>query len=88
MITKLVMTAALLIPITTSAVIAKELRHRATSAAAHPGGLQGYARADVNRHTTLSRSQTVYGYDGRYLGADPDPFIRLQLLRDSNANRY
>jgi hypothetical protein len=26
----------------------------------------------------------VYAWDGRYLGADPDPNIRFQLLRDQN----
>ena len=27
---------------------------------------------------------TVYGWDGRVLGSDPDPNIRFQLLRDQN----
>jgi len=26
----------------------------------------------------------VYAWDGRYLGSDPDPNIRFQLLRDQN----
>jgi hypothetical protein len=26
----------------------------------------------------------VYAWDGRYLGADPDPNIRFQLMRDQN----
>jgi hypothetical protein len=29
-------------------------------------------------------ANTVYGWDGRVLGADPDPNIRFQLLRDQN----
>lgn len=41
-------------------------------------------------HAQASRSQpardanAVYGWDGRYLGADPDPNIRFQLMRDQN----
>jgi hypothetical protein len=26
----------------------------------------------------------IYAWDGRYLGTDPDPNIRFQLLRDQN----
>lgn len=26
----------------------------------------------------------IYAWDGRYLGADPDPNIRFQLMRDQN----
>ena len=26
----------------------------------------------------------VYAWDGRYLGSDPDPNIRFQLMRDQN----
>ena len=26
----------------------------------------------------------IYSWDGRYLGTDPDPNIRFQLLRDQN----
>ena len=27
---------------------------------------------------------SVYAWDGRYLGTDPDPNIRFQLMRDQN----
>ena len=40
----------------------------------------------VSRHDVHS-SQTqrgVYSWDGRYLGWDPDPNIRFQLMRDQN----
>jgi len=26
----------------------------------------------------------IYSWDGRYLGSDPDPNIRFQLMRDQN----
>jgi len=26
----------------------------------------------------------IYSWDGRYLGTDPDPNIRFQLMRDQN----
>lgn len=39
---------------------------------------QAYASAD---HNGYANSYAVYAF-GQYQGADPDPFIRLQLLRD------
>ena len=30
------------------------------------------------------RPDAVYSWDGRYLGSDPDPNIRFQLMRDQN----
>ncbi len=36
----------------------------------------------------VSQSQhspdAIYAWDGRYLGSDPDPNIRFQLMRDQN----
>jgi hypothetical protein len=88
MIARLAMAAALLIPITTSSVIAKEMQYHVTSAAVHSDALRGSVRADATRHAAPSFSQAVYGYDGRYLGTDPDPFIRLQLLREGSTGSY
>jgi hypothetical protein len=33
-------------------------------------------------------ANTVFGWDGRVLGADPDPNIRFQLMRDQNWGGY
>lgn len=65
-----------------SPAFAKETRDRSTTAAAH-SRQQVSARAEATRQAPTARTQAVYDYDGRYLGSDPDPFIRLHLLRDS-----
>jgi hypothetical protein len=41
-----------------------------------------YLNADVNRHYS---NEVIFA--GRYLGADPDPGVRLNLLRDRPDNR-
>jgi hypothetical protein len=57
MIARLAMAAALLIPITTSSVIAKEMQYHVTSAAVHSDALRGSVRADATRHAAPSFSQ-------------------------------
>jgi hypothetical protein len=37
------------------------------------------------RHSS-NRAFDVYDTSGRYIGSDPDPFIRSQLARDSHPN--
>ena len=39
------------------------------------------APANQSRHSS-NRAFDVYDTSGRYIGSDPDPFIRSQLLRD------
>jgi hypothetical protein len=41
-----------------------------------------YLNADVNRHYN---NEVIFA--GRYLGADPDPGVRLNLIRDQPNNR-
>ena len=36
-----------------------------------------------NVHASQSQ-RGIYSWDGRYLGWDPDPNIRFQLMRDQN----
>jgi hypothetical protein len=53
-------------------------------------GKASHSDAASNADAYASQAQrpyggnTVYGWDGRVLGADPDPNIRFQLLRDQN----
>jgi hypothetical protein len=69
-----------------SPVFAKETHDRSATVAAH-SHQQGSALAEMTRRAPAARTQAVYDYDGRYLGSDPDPFIRLQLLRDNPYTR-
>lgn len=69
-----------------SPVFAQGTRHRSAAVAAH-SHLDRSARAEVTTRPPAARTQAVYDYDGRYLGSDPDPFIRLQLLRDNESSR-
>jgi hypothetical protein len=32
----------------------------------------------------LNDGKAIYSWDGRYLGWDPDPNIRFQIMRDQN----
>jgi hypothetical protein len=41
-----------------------------------------YLNTDVNRHY---KNEVIF--NGRYLGADPDPGVRLNLIRDQPDNR-
>jgi hypothetical protein len=41
-----------------------------------------YLNTDVNRHY-----KNEVTFNGRYLGADPDPGVRLNLIRDQPDNR-
>jgi hypothetical protein len=43
-------------------------------------GYEAYASVPAHKSPT-AKSQAVY-LNGEYLGADPDPFIRMQLVRD------
>jgi hypothetical protein len=65
-----------------SPVFAKEIRDRSATVEAH-SHQQRSALAEMTRRVPAA----LYDYDGRYLGSDPDPFIRFQLLRDSEASR-
>lgn len=52
----------------------------ALAASMHKGkALQAYAS-----QTQPDAANTVIGWDGRVLGTDPDPNIRLQLMRDQS----
>jgi hypothetical protein len=42
------------------------------------------SQAQASRSQPAHDVKRVYGWDGRYLGADPDPNIRFQLMRDQN----
>ncbi len=62
--------------IATPALASKAHKRKVSGPNAHASQIQ---RAyDVN---------AVYGWDGRYRGADPDPNIRFQLMRDQNLGR-
>jgi hypothetical protein len=41
-------------------------------------------QAQASRSQSAHDVKAVYGWDGRYLGTDPDPNIRFQLMRDQN----
>lgn len=41
-------------------------------------------QAQASRAQPAHSAKAVYGWDGRYLGNDPDPNIRFQLMRDQN----
>jgi hypothetical protein len=55
-----------------------------------------FAAKDTNKETkkkaaskthasqTQRSANGIYSWDGRYLGTDPDPNIRFQILRDQN----
>jgi len=57
----------------TPALASKAHKREVSSPKAHAS--QSQRASDVN---------SVYGWDGRYRGADPDPNIRFQLMRDQN----
>jgi hypothetical protein len=40
------------------------------------------SRADVSRGTKAGQPNAVY-WQGQYIGTDPDPYVRLQMLRDA-----
>lgn len=62
------MNAALL---ATPALAAKESKKKAAAPKAHVS-------------QTQRSPNGIYSWDGRYLGSDPDPNIRFQLMRDQN----
>ena len=37
---------------------------------------------DIEQNETAAKA--IYSWDGRYLGWDPDPNIRFQIMRDQN----
>jgi hypothetical protein len=57
--------------LTTPAFAAKESKKKVAAPKAHVSHAQ-------------RSPDGVYAWDGRYLGADPDPNIRFQLMRDQN----
>jgi hypothetical protein len=62
--------------------------HAQSAAAAYRWHLKESARAQSTLPESARRPQDVYYYDGRYIGTDPDPFIRLQLLRAGPGGLY
>ena len=59
--------------------------------------MPAFAAKDTNKETkkkaaaskthasqTQRSANGIYSWDGRYLGTDPDPNIRFQILRDQN----
>jgi hypothetical protein len=54
--------------------------------ASHASTCQQSPQKKVSGHDVhASRTQPgIYSWDGRYLGWDPDPNIRFQLMRDQN----
>ena len=69
----------------TNVALADHPQGRASGAYAHAPPIvspdrSGKARRGASPHD-------VFSYDGEYLGRDPDPNIRLQLLRDYPWNR-
>jgi hypothetical protein len=78
---KLVIALAL-VSLAASPALAKKYHKRVIADPAYQAADQAYAYApDHTYDASPGISQPVYAF-GQYQGADPDPFIRLQLLRD------
>ena len=79
---------AIALAITTLAITpafakSKHSQKSTTQTTGDPSGSDAYAYAPADQSQMRGHdvSQTVYAF-GQYQGADPDPNIRLQLLRD------
>jgi hypothetical protein len=68
---------------TAAAAYAPSKHHRSTFDSAATA--RAMATLNQVRHST-NRTFDVYDTSGRYIGSDPDPFIRSQLLRDPHPN--
>ena len=58
----------------------------ATPALASKAHKRKAAAHDANTSQTQRAhdGKAIYSWDGRYLGTDPDPNIRFQIMRDQN----
>jgi len=72
---KIILAAAALVVATSVPALAKT--H------SHPAAHRGQAAAASAQ--TILPPNVLYSQGGRYLGTDPDPTVRTQLLRDGDA---
>ena len=56
----------------------------ATPAFASKAHKKKAAPGDVYQTQRANDGKAIYSWDGRYLGWDPDPNIRFQIMRDQN----
>ena len=90
----LLATAALATLVTASSpVAAQSWRERVDRSAedAYARALPSARRAPINRPLYVDRMRSNPAYDaydsGNYVGTDPDPLIRLELMRDPPGNQ-
>ena len=82
--TQIVLSVVMVLGTATAAVAyAPSTYHRSTFDSAATA--RAMAPSNQVRHSS-NRAFDVYDTSGRYIGSDPDPFIRSQLARDSHPN--
>jgi hypothetical protein len=82
--TQIVLSVVMVLGTATAAVAyAPSKYHRSTFDSAATA--RAMAPSNQARHSS-NRAFDVYDTSGRYIGSDPDPFIRSQLARDSHPN--
>jgi len=76
---KTIIATAVLAAVIASPALAQTARHAPAQPSAQPE--QSYGRVEAQPRTAVPGSEVYEG--GRYLGADPDPNVRLQLRLDA-----
>jgi hypothetical protein len=79
---KMLLTSAALAALLTSPAFAQTTNHYTYPAARYtPNGTQEYVYPSDNHRHSANPANDVYDIRGRYVGSDPDPFIRDYLAR-------
>jgi hypothetical protein len=79
---KMLLTGAVLAAVLTSPAFAQTARHYTHPAArSAPNGHHEYVYLPDNHAHSANPTNDVYDVRGRYVGSDPDPFIRDSLAR-------
>jgi hypothetical protein len=84
---KMLLTGAVLAAILTSPAFAQTANHSTYPAARYaPNGHHEYIYPADNHGHSSNSANDVYDTRGRYVGSDPDPFIRDYLARGHSQN--
>jgi len=79
---KMLLTGAVLAAVLTSPAFAQTANHHSYPAARYvPNAPHEYIYPPDNHAHSANPSNDVYDLRGRYIGSDPDPFIRDYLAR-------
>jgi hypothetical protein len=81
---KTLLATAALVTLIASPVLAQSVDRQATVRSNQTMPASQFSRTDGQRHST-SPAHDVYDAAGRYVGSDPDPRIRQNLIQESTA---